>query len=127
MARILIIDDDSSLRQMLQRHLNRQGHDTLTAENGLVGVQLFESDSFDLVITDIIMPEQEGLETISQLKNRNSQVGILVISGGGSITADEYLKLALALGADAALAKPFNLSELDRTVNDMLQSRLGEA
>lgn len=127
MARILIIDDDSSLRQMLQRHLNRHGHDTLTAENGLVGMQLFESDSFDLVITDIIMPEQEGLETISQLKGRNPRTGILVISGGGSITADDYLKLALALGADAALAKPFNLSELDRTVNDMLQSRSGEA
>ena len=126
-ARILVIDDDPCLRQILRRHLDRLGHEAVTAENGLTGMKMFENDSFDLVITDIIMPEQEGLETISQLKGKDAQAGIVVMSGGGSIEADDYLKLALALGADAALAKPFNLSELDRTVNEVLPSRPREA
>ncbi|MDY0361267.1 MAG: response regulator [Desulforegulaceae bacterium] len=105
--KILIIEDDSDLRQVLKIMLEQENYIVSQAENGLSGLKKFKNDSFDLVITDIIMPEKEGLETIFELKKINPSVKIIAISGGGRIAAEEYLLMAKNFGVSTVLSKPF--------------------
>ncbi len=118
MPRILVIDDDESVRSTLEEMLVRDGHTVATAENGLKGVELFRARPFDVVITDIIMDEQEGLETIMALRHEAPGVGVIAMSGGSG-RSPFYLQMAARLGADHTLAKPFapaDIREALRTV-----------
>lgn len=121
MARILIMDDDDQFREMLKMMLETEGYNDIEdAESGYVGMKLIRKSPFDLVITDIVMPDKEGIETIMEIKKYFPAIKIIAISGGGKIGPDGYLMLAGQLGADKTLAKPFMQSELIRAVRELL-------
>jgi CheY-like chemotaxis protein len=110
---ILVIDDDVAVLEMVSEMLNSEGVTVLTAANGEEGMRLIRGHSeIDLVITDLIMPEKEGMETIRELKRDFPHIRILAISGGGRVSAQSYLTIAKALGADLTLGKPFVRQEL---------------
>ena len=118
--RILIIDDDQQMRELLQQAMQWAGFEVISAEKGRQGQQYFEAQPTDLIITDLIMPEQEGLETISAVKKQYPDVKIIAISGGGRIGPEAYLPAAMELGADRVFAKPFAIKELVTAVQELL-------
>lgn len=122
MARILVVDDEDLVRMTLRQMLEAHGHEVMEAANGRDGLALFASDPADLVVTDIIMPEQEGIETIVQLRRQNPRLKIIAISGGGRTKNMDFLKIASHVGADAILSKPFSTRELLDTVRRCLQA-----
>ena len=122
--RILVIDDDNDVRQLVCRMISDKGNDVLEAANGKEGMQIVKSEpKIDLVITDLIMPEQEGLETIKELKKDFSHIKILAISGGGKIDVQNYLPLARGMGADLALSKPFARQDLLNAIQELMESK----
>jgi YesN/AraC family two-component response regulator len=120
MASILIIEDDDQLRAMLREMLGRTGYEVTEARNGNEGIKLYRENPTDLVITDIIMPEKEGVETIIELKRDFPDVNIIAISGGGRIPAEEYLRMVKKLGAKHTLVKPFVREKLLEAVEDLI-------
>jgi DNA-binding response OmpR family regulator len=120
MRNILIIDDDEQMRNLLCRAMEYAGFEVEAAADGRKGLRLFEENSYGLVITDLIMPEQEGMETITFLRKNHPGVKIIAISGGGRIGPETYLPAALELGANAAFAKPFPIDDLINTVKELL-------
>jgi CheY-like chemotaxis protein len=118
--KILIIDDDDDFRTMLRIMLGKAGYDILEASNGRSGVDLFLEQHPDLVITDLFMPEQEGLETIRKLKRLNSGIKIIAISGGCSAISFDFLPFAEALGATSILAKPFSRNHILTEITALL-------
>lgn len=120
MSAILVIDDDAAVREVVREMLRLEGYDVTIAENGRQAIELLGERRFDLVITDLIMPEKEGIETIAEIRRTNKDMPILAISGGGRIGPGDYLETARYLGADATLAKPFARQELLRTVDSLL-------
>lgn len=123
MARILVVDDDDHVRLMLQRALERDSHDVLTAENGVAACKLQREKPSEIVILDIIMPEKEGLETIIELRRDDPGVKVIAISGGGQLGPSRYLRLASLLGAAFAFEKPVQLDELRTAIHQL--SRAG--
>jgi DNA-binding NtrC family response regulator len=115
MARILIIDDDDTLRGIIVKSLTHAGHQVTNTNNGRKGVELFRQDPVDLVITDMVMPEQEGMETIKILHREYPDLKIIAMSGGldGS---QLYLDLTRRLGAACTLPKPFTLQQLKEAI-----------
>ncbi len=107
MARILLIDDDYDLRTSLKSLLEDNGHEVMEAANGNEGLAIQSDEPADLVITDLFMPEKEGLDTIMDLKRDNPQAKIIAISGGGRAASVDFLELARNLGASHTLKKPF--------------------
>ncbi len=120
MSKILVVDDDSQVLQVVSEMLRIEGHNVVMAANGRQALDQFEHDDFDLVVTDIIMPEQEGLETIANLRRRETYIPIIAISGGGRAGNLDYLETARYIGADGILAKPFGRQDLLTTVNQVL-------
>lgn len=120
MAQILVIDDDTAMRETLCRLLCRNGHTAVEAGDGRVGIERLKEQPADLVITDILMPEQEGLETIMLLRRDYPDVRIIAISGGGRLEFFNSLKYARDFGANYTLAKPFTPSELLKAVQQAL-------
>lgn len=116
MARILIIDDEDLVRFSMADILTDGGHDVLEATNGKEAIALLEKQPVDLVITDILMPEQEGLETIAILHDMWSELPIVAVSGGGRSGKLDFLGMAKELGANATLSKPFSRDELMGTL-----------
>lgn len=112
MKKILVIDDDAGVRGTIVRILERKGYQTLVAADGARGLSMCRREPPDLVITDIIMPEKEGLETIREIRKERSDIKVLAISGGGRLGNIDYLAIAGMLGADAVLPKPFAPTEL---------------
>lgn len=112
MARILIIDDEENVREVLRRILGAAGHEILEAANGGDGIEISKSETPDLVITDIFMPEVKGLETLRVIKQNHPDQKIIVISGGGKSGYHDVLDAALSLGATEQIAKPFSPREL---------------
>src|SRR3954451_24443438 len=110
MSKLLVIDDEARVRKTIRLALERVGHDVVEAENGRVGLQVLRSAEFDLIITDILMPEMEGLETIRALREGGAAIKVLAISGGGRWNNAECLAMAKKFGADDTLRKPFSLS-----------------
>lgn len=121
-ARILIIDDDDLVRATLTRTLTAEGHDIVAAADGREGIAQYHKGEFDLVITDILMPEKEGLETIQELRRAGSEVKIIAISGGDRTGNMSYLKMAGALGADGVLAKPVRRQDLLAEIDAVLKA-----
>ncbi len=121
MARILIIDDDNEFREMVREILIEADFNSIEeAVNGGVGMKLLRQQSFDLVITDIVMPEKEGIETIIELNRDYPGIKIIAMSGGGKRGNQNYLEMAQYLGASRILAKPFQRSDLIKTVKELL-------
>jgi DNA-binding response OmpR family regulator len=120
--RILIIDDDEQIRVLLQQMMEWAGFDVVLAENGRIAMKIQRETPSDLVITDLIMPEQEGLETISRLKKEYAGIRIIAISGGGRIGPEAYLPAARELGADRVFSKPFDVQEVVDAVKELLGS-----
>jgi CheY-like chemotaxis protein len=122
MGAILVVDDDVQVLEVISQILRLEGHVVTTARDGREAVSKFKGDKFDLVITDLIMPEREGLETISDLKALARSVPVIAMSGGGRLGPNDYLETAHQIGANATLAKPFARSELVRLVSSLLSS-----
>lgn len=111
MSKILVLDDEPSILLMLTKMLEKAGHEVSVALNGKEGMVLFEKNRPDLLITDIIMPEKEGLETIFEVRKRYPGLKIIAISGGGRIGPTGYLPGAKLLGADMVFQKPLEQKE----------------
>jgi two-component system, chemotaxis family, chemotaxis protein CheY len=112
MATILVVDDDASIRRMLVRILAGAGHEVTEAKGGREALRLFRAHHPAIIITDILMPEGEGIETIATLRREAASVAIIAMSGGDAAGYMGYLDFASKLGADATLAKPFRPTEL---------------
>jgi CheY-like chemotaxis protein len=125
MKKILVIEDDDLVRNLLSIMLGKEGYEVVTASNGKEGVESFLKDSVDLVITDLIMPEQDGIETIIELKKIAPNLKIMAISGGGQlgfgkVGALDYLNVAKTFGACKILSKPIERQELIDAVRENL-------
>ena len=121
MARILVIDDEPEIRSMLADVLSEEGHEVVDAPDGRRGLALQRERAADLVITDIFMPEQEGIETILELRQAFPRVKIIAMSGGGErLRTLDYLPAAGHLGAVRTLAKPFELDAMLALVSEVL-------
>jgi CheY-like chemotaxis protein len=120
--KILLIDDEEVVRSVVGEILKRAGYWVQTAADGKSGLELFQRDEFDLLITDLLMPETDGLETIMALRRQRKAMKIMAISGCGLTLGGEYLKIAEHLGADITLAKPFTQASLLTAVASLLGS-----
>lgn len=122
MAKILLIEDMAGVRVSLAMILSRAGHNVLTAEDGQEGLDLSMRESFDLIVTDILMPRMDGSEVIFAFKERNDTTPVLAISGGGAtVSAEQALKFAETT-ADAVLIKPFSKTDVLNAVNKLTGS-----
>lgn len=118
---ILVIDDEPEIREVLRAFLQRAGYIVHTASDGLEGVKVFSERSIDLVITDLLMPQQEGIETIMQIKTDHPNLPIIAISGGGRMAGTlDILQTAKLLGAARTFSKPFQPQELVEAVRNLL-------
>jgi len=109
---VLVIEDDPFFRDVMVEALERAGFRTKAAENGLVGLKIALAHKIDIVVTDLFMPEKEGMETIRSLRDRFAFMPILVVSGGLAGQRSDFLGMSVRLGASAAISKPFLPSEL---------------
>ena len=121
MKKILIIDDEPYILLMLKKMLERAGYKVELASNGKEGMDIFRKQTTDLVITDIIMPDREGLELIIEMKKTRPDLKIIAISGGGRISPDSYLECATHFGAEKVFQKPFRQKELVSAVRELMQ------
>ena len=117
MCRILVIDDEKPIRDLLKKAFERKGYEVDTAENGQVGIELFQKSPADLIITDIIMPVKEGLETITELRRDYPNVKIIAMSGGLRYGPELNLSAAKTLGANMTFSKPVNLLHSTNTIS----------
>jgi len=122
MARILIIDDDAQIRMLIEKFMVHDGHEVETAENGAVGLKMIGNRQYDLLITDIVMPEQDGFGVLMELKKRSSKLKIIVITGGtAKLPIDNLVTMAGLMKADSVLQKPLDFVNLRETVNQVLK------
>lgn len=112
MSRILVIDDDPLIRQTIRFALEEAGFSVDEAESGVDGCLAAADGDFDLMITDILMPDKDGIETIIEVKRTKPSLRILAMSGGGKIDGGEFLNLATRLGVNDTIGKPFQIGSL---------------
>lgn len=121
----MIIDDDPAIRNLFNQMLSRKGFDVVTADNGRIALQKLERSPVELVITDIFMPELDGIEFIAEVNKIKPDLKIIAISGGYSfIRPEQYLSIAKNLGAVTILEKPVKSHKLIQTINDILDAEL---
>ena len=123
MDRILVIEDDRALLRSMKVVLEREGYEVNTAEDGVIGLELFDAEPFNLIITDLLMPNKDGIKTISHIRKTDKNIPIIAISGAGQTGALNNLSVALLVGATQTLAKPFEKSALLGTINECLQKK----
>ena len=107
MARILVTEDEDIVLETMQIMLEEGGHAVTCAANGREALKLLADGPYDLIVTDIVMPEVDGLELLTEVRKRYPDIKIIAVSGGGRISANDYLQTANVLGADAVMPKPF--------------------
>lgn len=123
MARILVIDDDAEIRHLIRRILEKAAHEVLDAPNGKVGVELYEQEEPDVIITDMVMPEMEGAETIVNIRSHSLDAKIIAISGGSDlVSAPTCLRVGEVAGAVRTLSKPFTHKEILEAVREVLDA-----
>ena len=122
MALILIIDDEPQIRSMLKLMLERDGYEVAEAPDGIEGIRVFRQNPAELIITDLIMPNKDGIGLIIDLKKEFPNVKIIAMSGGGLNKPEGYLKGAKKLGAACTLTKPIDRGEMLRAIKDVLKS-----
>ena len=123
MALVLIVDDDPTVLRMLTQVMQRDGHTVIQAEDGEVAMRLFRVQPADVIITDLLMPNKEGLELIAEAREVAPAVGIIAYSGGGKIEPENYLEFATGMGADRVFTKPVPITDLSVAVRELLSSR----
>ena len=116
------MEDDRELREMLRMLLLRRNYTVLEAENGKDAIMHFKPSLTDLVVTDLIMPEEDGLKVVIRLKEMKPSIKVIAISGGGKVGPGSYLNLAKALGADAVFPKPFAINDLVGKIEQLLDN-----
>jgi CheY-like chemotaxis protein len=120
MAKILVIDDEELNRFSIRKVLEGAGHEVAEAVDGVVGLEMQKKQNFNLIITDILMPKKEGLETLQEIKEGYPGISVIAISGGGRLGNMDFLSAAELLGADAILAKPFTDEQIVTCVSECL-------
>ena len=123
MASILVVDDDDLIRKLVYKTLVRAGYDVVASANGEEAAKIYRQQPADLIITDLFMPEKEGMEIIMELTRDFPGVKIIAISGAGSLGTTGYLEMARMIGAARTLAKPFGQEELLATVRELLSEQ----
>lgn len=122
MTLVLIIEDDLQVRRLLKRALGRAGFETAEAVDGTDAIKNYSKINPDVTITDIIMPNKEGIETIIELRKKFAAKNIIAISGGGRTSQDSYLSMAMSLGADKTFSKPLDIQLLISAVRELAAS-----
>lgn len=122
-ARILVVDDDPAVCRMLQMALEIANHEVLTISHARTAIAYLESNPIDMVITDLVMPEVEGIEIIMRVSHVHPTIPIVAISGEGADGPEEYLSIARLLGAHRTLSKPFDCRQLLKVVDELLAGR----
>ena len=120
MALVLIVDDDPQMLRLLTDVVEMEKHDVLLAQDGALALEYFEHQVPDLIITDILMPNKEGLELISEVKEKYPDIKIIAYSGGGSSDPESYLEFASGMGADKVFSKPMPLGDLREEIKHLL-------
>ncbi|HZZ17759.1 MAG TPA: response regulator [Opitutaceae bacterium] len=123
MPSILLIEDDGNLRETIAAGLTHEGHDVIQAEDGESALRMIKEYPVDAVVTDIVMPNMDGLEVIKRLRAAIPNLAIVAMSGGPALNAPLYLKIAVAMGADRTIRKPFMLQEITEAVDEILKIR----
>ncbi len=117
--RILVVDDNDDIRQMLRLLLEQEGHEIREAANGKLALKLLAQEAVDLIVTDIIMPEMEGIDLIMAIRSVKPDAKIIAISGGGRIDPRLCLNMAGKLGADRVLQKPFGKAAILGAIDEL--------
>ncbi len=117
---ILVVEDDAVIRDMLTQILLGAGYEVATAVDGQEAIKQFNARRFDLILTDLIMPEKDGTEVIVELRKKQPTIPVVAMSGGGMYHRGEYLKLARMFGAHGLLEKPFSQEQLLSTIRVLL-------
>ena len=120
MATILVVDDDALVRESIRRVLEKSGHTVTEAPDGKVALRHFAGNPTELVVSDVYMPDMDGIEFLMRLREAFPEVKTLMISGGGKLSSENVLDAASLLGADRVLDKPFSLEELQEAVEAVL-------
>ena len=128
MSSVLVIDDSDSVRRTVRTMLESAGHDVVVAFDGVDGIMQFQEQSFDLVISDVVMPRKDGLQTVRELRQMTDEVPIIVMSGGlqlsnsggGRRDIDDLLCVAKDIGATRTISKPFSQGDLLAVVGECL-------
>jgi DNA-binding NtrC family response regulator len=121
-AHLLIVDDEAPIRTLFEEFLTHHGHTVRCASNGRNALEIFKNEHFDVIITDLLMPEMEGIETIQEMRRLKPETKIIAISGGGTGKAVNYLLIAKKLGAHRTFDKPVPLHELQEAIETLLQT-----
>jgi DNA-binding response OmpR family regulator len=121
MPGILLVEDDNELREMLKVSLVRHKFTVIDSSNGRDAIVHFKPSIVDLIVTDLIMPEEDGLKVIMKIRELKPSVKIIAISGGGKAGPGSYLNLAKVLGADAVFSKPFSINDLIAKIYELLK------
>jgi DNA-binding response OmpR family regulator len=124
-SRVLLIEDDDLFRKSLRLMLQNRGFAVTEAIDGVAGLKCLQSESFDLIITDLIMPEKEGVQMIREIRQRHPSIKIIAISGGGRIEPGEHLPTARKVGANACLRKPFSMESLFTAISKVFEEEEG--
>lgn len=120
MPAILLVDDDEPMRKMLGITLTKLGYQVTEARDGREALRLFAAEPPDLVLTDMVMPDKEGVEVIGELRRLQPDLKIIAMSGGGRGDATDYLKVARLMGAAHTLHKPFSTADLTDAIDSLL-------
>ncbi len=121
--KILVLDDDNDFREMICEMLTHEGHEVASAPDGRRGSKVMETFNPDLIITDILMPDQDGYEIIMKMNKEKPHVKVIAISGGGSLKPKGYLEIAGKLGAKRTLVKPFSRDELVLAIDGVFREK----
>ncbi len=116
---VLIIDDDIAVRKFVTDLLIARGYKVISAVNGIEGLKIIQKEKVDIVVSDLIMPEKEGIETIKEIKSSNPEIKIVAMSG--SIYKDTFLKAAKGIGAHEIVHKPFRNDEIIEAIENVYQ------
>jgi len=127
MARILIVDDEHAICAILERALVRAGYDVEVAVTGEEGLEAYRRAPTDLVITDILLPEMDGLQLIRELRRDQPDLEIIAMSGGGKVEADSYLDSSLLFGAHRTIEKPFDIQGVVHLVDELMRGEARDA
>ncbi|MCK4992634.1 MAG: response regulator, partial [Bacteroidales bacterium] len=117
MLKVLVIDDSSVIVDYIKGNLEEAGYEVCTADNGKAGIEMIDKYDLDLVITDIIMPERDGVEVMLYIKRLYPDIRTIVITSGGAIAAKDHLSMASKLGADFVIQKPVDPLQLLATIS----------
>lgn len=119
---ILIIEDDMQLQGFVSELLESKGYEVVLADNGNQGIEAVEAHEPDLILTDLLMPEKDGVRVITEVKTKYPQIPIIAMSGGQSVFSPVFLEAASTLGATKTLNKPFRNEELLETIANCFES-----